>query len=126
MGQDTVGTIRKLLLDGVSYRLAADINVSQIMGTYEKEMLATSGAGMLKMTKRIPQFESVTVTANGLEMDQIKTFNEQIDDITLALEDAAGNTWRANGAINCDPRETDTGRINIALLPREEWTFFAA
>jgi hypothetical protein len=106
----------------VPFNLSADADIAELFSLFEKEMLATSGDGMLKMTRRIPALIGVPLVCNPTEMGQLVVWANQIDDITMGYVDAGGNLFSATGHINIQQRQTQTGVTTIDLLPRGEWT----
>lgn len=126
MSRNTVGTLRQVILEGVPFNPPADADIAELFSSFEKEMLATSGEGMLKMTRRIPALMGVPLSCNPEEMSQIVVWANQIDDITLGYVDAGGNLYSATGHINIQQRQTATGILTIDILPRGEWTIVLA
>ena len=118
---NTVGNVRKLTLDGIVFRVAADANFSEKFTQYENEMIPSSGESMLKKVKKVASVEGVALIVNGVEREQLKQFNDQLEDITINYQTAAGDVYRTTGTINVDARETESGKCTITLLPRAEW-----
>lgn len=123
---DISGTPRSVSLDGVSFRIAADANLTDNFTVWVNEMQATSGSGMLKKTKRIPTVENVPLVVNGAEREQIRVFNDQTDLITMNYKDASGNVFRTEGTISVEGLETETNRCTITMQASEEWVAFLA
>ena len=126
MAKDISGTPISVSLDGTSYRVTRDANFTDQVVEYTNEMLATSGRGMRKKTKKIPVVESVTLSVNSDEREQIRGFNDQDDDITLAYTNAAGDVFRNEGTINVEGLETENNTLTITMQPRGSWTAFIA
>ena len=76
--QDIVGTMRKLTLDGVTYDVFSDSNFSEAVGKYKTESIATSGRQLFKLTKQAPIVKSVTIAANQIERDRLKSLVDNI------------------------------------------------
>jgi len=121
---NVVGTPRNLMIEGITYRFAADVNISQMLSIYENVMLPSSGDAMLQKTKRTPNFESVTLLTNPEEADQIKRFADSTDLLNMSVTLADGSTYSARGQINFENRETDTGRATIVIMPENDWVLF--
>lgn len=69
---DTAGTLRKLTINGITYRVMADTNFSEAVSNKKNERIATSGASMRKMTAQVPIVKSVTIACNQQERAQLK------------------------------------------------------
>lgn len=123
---NVVGTPRNIMIEGITYRLAADVNISQILSIYENTMIPTSGPAMLQKMKRTSNFESVVLLTNPEEADQIKLFADSTELLNMSVTLADGSSYATRGQINFENRETDTGRTTIVIMPEEDWVLFAA
>lgn len=123
---DIAGSIRKLILDGITFDVPADANISEVGGGFESESIPTSGRNMHKMTRRPENRESVVVMANGAERDLLKTLSERTDDFTMSYTTAGGDVYRCSGWIEFEARETEENRATIQLHPRTTWDAFVA
>jgi hypothetical protein len=121
---DTAGTVRAVKIEGIPYRAAGDINISEILSTWENSMIPTSGKAMRKMVKRIPAREGVVLIVNDDEAEELKTFAESTDDLKLAYVTAGGSEYKSEGTIEIENRETEENRMTTQLLPREKWVKF--
>ena len=123
------GTIRKLVLNGVSYDVPADINITINLSSFEIEGIPTSGRTMHKMTRRVPTMEGVVLITNPSEADTLKNLAEGLADITMSVELAGGDTYKATGKINYENFETEENRSSLTLIPgktKNAWTLFKA
>ena len=125
MGNVT-GTPRKVVLDGITFDVFADANITEIGSAYENENIPTSGKNMLKKIRRSQNRESVVVAANGAERDVLRTLSERTIPFSISYELASGDIYRATGFIEFENRETEENRATIQLLPENEWTAFLA
>ncbi|RPI64780.1 MAG: hypothetical protein EHM48_00015 [Planctomycetaceae bacterium] len=121
-----VGTPRKLVIDGVTYDVKADTNITFNASIYENEGIATSGRTLQKKTKRVPTKESVTVAADPSEVDELKSKSESLASKTFAVEYADGSTYRATGQLNFESWESEEGTATLVLIPDRDWTLFPA
>lgn len=124
MSERTAGTVRKLTLDGITFTLAADANFTEIFSEWENEMLATSGDGMLKKTKRTPIVEGVVIEADQGDREILKSLADSLDDFPISYQYASRGVARCTGQINIENNETDSNRTTISLLPRGVWTAY--
>ena len=121
---DVAGTIRKVVLDGVTFDVPLDINITEIGSAYENDSIPTSGRNMRKMTKRSETREGVVLMANGAERAVIRELADRTTDFTLAYETAGGDSYKAQGWIEFENRETEENRATVKLFPRGEWESF--
>jgi hypothetical protein len=126
MAKDISGTIRKVTLDGVTYNVAADANITEVGSAYQNESVPTSGQNMRKMTKRSENREGIDLIVNGDERDNLKMLAERVDDFPMSYETAAGDIYRATGWIEFESRETQDNKATVQLLPRDNWESFIA
>lgn len=123
---DVSGTIRKVVLDGVTYDAMGDANISEIGGAYENEGVPTSGRNIKKMTRRVENRENVVLACNGAERALLKELSERLTDFTMSYMTAGGDVYRATGWIEFENRETEENRATIQLHPRGTWDPFLA
>jgi hypothetical protein len=121
-----VGTLRNVIIEGVPYRAAGDVDVSHILTKYEVSMIPTSGSAEKSMVARIPAAESMVLITTAQEAEQLKNYSEAIDFLNMSFELADGSSYATQGTIEFENRETATGRTTIQMLPRDDWTLFAA
>lgn len=126
MAKDIAGTPRTVMIDGITFRLAADANLTEIFTNVENTMNATSGRAMRQITKRVPAIESIPLVTNIAERAVLKSFAETLDDLNMSVTNAAGDSRSCQGTIEVENNETEQNRTTIQILPREDWTDFAA
>jgi hypothetical protein len=123
------GTIKKVTLDGVTYDVPADINISEMGSGFENSLIPTSGRNVLKQVKRAEIREGVVLIVDDLEMDRLKELAERQGDgekaFPMSYQTAAGVTKRATGWIEFANRETEENRAAITLLPEGSWSTFS-
>lgn len=120
------GTIRKLTLDGITFDVMADTNITETGGPFENENIPTSGRNIRKMTRRPENREGVVVAANGAERQTLRTLSQRTDDFPMSYTTAAGDVYRGQGGIEFENRETEENRASLQLLPVGEWSPFLA
>lgn len=122
---DVAGTIKKVTLDGVTYDVPADINISEMGSGFENTLIPTSGRNVLKQVKRGETREGVVLIANDQEMDVLTALAEQQTSFPMSYETASGTVKRATGWIEFANRETEENRAAIILLPEGKWSTFS-
>lgn len=123
---DVAGSNGALELDGISFDVAADANFSVTPTEYENDLIATSGKGMIKKTRRTPNVESVVLICNGEDRLKLEALNDQKSPFGIAWTNAAGDVYRTTGTIHYETYETEENRCTLTLLPREAWSPFLA
>lgn len=122
----TVGSIRKVMLDGVTFTAAADADLTHTLGAYDVEAIATGGENVRKVTKRVESVEA-ELLATGPELKTLKDFSERMDDFPMCFCEASGDTYRSKGFIKLDTRSTAEGKIKVTMYPRSGgWEQFLA
>lgn len=124
MAKDIVGSFVKVVLNGHTFRVAADANVSRTPSAFTNEAIATSGGNVRKMIKRVEEWEGVTLFANGDEAEDLASMTEGLPDITMSGTNAAGDTYRSTGWINFDKHTSEDGKAEIKMMPRTGWEPF--
>lgn len=128
MAKDIVGTPRKVTLDGITFDVMADTNISEMGSRFENEGVPTSGRIMKKMTRRAKTAESVTLACNGDERAVLQEFDERQENFSMSYELASGDVFRAVGFIIFENRETEEQRATIQMVPAQDnqWEPFIA
>jgi hypothetical protein len=124
MPKDVTGSIRKFTIEGISYRVMADANLSRRPINVENAMIPTSGKAMQKKTRMIPALEGVVLACNAEEMEAIKSYAEGLEPIKITYQTAAGDEYRCTGQINIEAHESEEGRVNVTVQPQDDWTMF--
>lgn len=123
---DVSGSIRKVVLDGISFDAIMDTNISETGSAYENDRIATSGKSFKKMTKRVEKAESVVLKANADEKELLKGLAERLDDFPMSYTTADGSVFRTKGSIEFEGRETMENRATIQMHPADTWEIFSA
>jgi hypothetical protein len=126
MAFDTVGSALKFTIEGQSFRLAADVNITKILNTFANEMVPSSGEAMLKKTKRIPTGEGFVLLVNSEEAEDLEAFADSINDLKISYTNAAGDEFKCEGIIEFENLESEEGRAAVQVHPRAKWTSIIA
>jgi hypothetical protein len=123
------GSIRKLVLNGVTYDVPGASNFTFNLSSFETEGIPTSGKTMFKMTRRVPTIEGVEIIATPAEAENLRVLSEGLADITIAIELADGSVFRGTGKVNFESFETEEHKCSLTLIPARTgnaWTAFTA
>lgn len=123
---DNVGTLRKTVLDGVTFDIHLDVNITFNISQYEIEGQATTGRTLMKRTKRVQTIESLTLAVNPAELVDLQGKADSLADKTMSVELADGSVFKATGQINFENYESETGKATVTLIPKNGWTEFLA
>jgi hypothetical protein len=124
MGNNT-GTVNKIVINGVSYDVPADINITFNRSGFTIEGIPTSGKTVMKYTRRVPSMEGVILMTSPGEAEELNSVSENLADITIAVELADGSTYRTTGRINYENLETEENKSAITIIPsktKNAWT----
>lgn len=123
---DVAGSIRKVTLDGITFDVPADANVSEVGSGFLNESIPTSGRTLRKMTKRSQTREGLVVIANGAERELLQELADRLSDFPISYETSGGDVYRTTGWIEFENRETEELRCAIQLHSRNGWDAFVA
>lgn len=128
MSKNTVGTPRNVTLDGITFDVMADANISEMGSEFENEPVVTSGRIMKKMTRRSKSVESVTIACNAEEREILQELDERQENFSMSYELASGDVFTGVGFIIFENRETEEHRATIQMHPAEDnqWEAFIA
>lgn len=126
MGKDIAGTIRKVTVEGITFRVPADVNATFIFSNYETTMDPTSGRGMKRMIKRTPAIEGLVLVCNGDERESLRAFatDTSKEALKFSVELIGGDTYKSEGGLELENFETESNRVACQFLPNEDWTKF--
>jgi len=120
------GTPKKVTLDGTTFDVYADTNITEVASKLETEAIPTSGNSIMKKTRRSTNREGVVIACNGAEFEIVKELSERIVDFSMSYELASGDVYRTVGQLNLESRETEENRCTIIMIPRDDWSAFLA
>lgn len=120
-----VGTLRKVLIDGVSYNAKGDIDITK-KPKYEKEGIATSGQTFQKTTKISEDIESITLTTTPEQYGELERIHNEALIVPLSITLADKSVYRCNGFINLEGRTSADGTTTLTMTAEDEWVPFYA
>lgn len=119
------GTLNRVVINGVTYDVPADINITFNRSGFTIEGIATSGKTVHKYTRRVQTMESVILMTSPAEMEELNNVAETLSDITVAIELADGSTYRTTARLNFENYESEEGRSTLTIIPaksKNAWT----
>jgi hypothetical protein len=117
------GSTRKFTIDGISYPVAADSNATMLLSREKKEVIATSGKGVVKTTFQIPQVE-LDLVVTPSEEEQIRAAVLGSTTVKFSMTDFEGNVYRSSGSVDVGNYERAENKLKVTALAVEEWTLF--
>jgi len=126
MSKDIAGTIRKVTIEGITFRVPADVNATFIVTNYETTMDPTSGRAMKRMIRRTPAIEGLVLVCNADELESLRAFATDTarESLKFSVETVGGATYKSEGGLEVENVETESNRVACQLLPSEDWTKF--
>lgn len=121
-----IGSIRKVVIDGITFDVTLDADITFNYSQYTIEGQATSGENMTKRTKRVQTIEGLVIACTAAEMVTLAGKADSLADKTLSIELADGSVFKSAGQINFENYTSQDGKANIQLIPRRAWTPFLA
>lgn len=120
------GSIRKVLLDGLSFNAAGDANVAKTP-VVEKEAVPHSGGNMIKRTKASGNVESVKLLCTPTEYETLEGIADGLGSFPMSYEMADGSVWRTSGTVSLDNYESEEHSVEVTMIPETgTWELFAA
>lgn len=123
---DNIGTLRKVVLDGRTFDVFPDVDITFNISKYTIEGIATTGRTLMKRTKRVQTIEGLTIATNPAELVALKNMADSLPDKTLSLELADGSVFKGSGQINFENYTSADGKSNVQLIPKNGWDEFLA
>jgi hypothetical protein len=123
------GTLKKVVLDGESYDVPADINITFKRSNKEKEGIATSGKTMIKITLTAPTIESLGFVVTPAELERLNILADRVTSFPISIELADGSVYKTTGQIMMENYESEEGKASCKIIPdktRDAWTPFVA
>jgi len=120
------GSIRKVLIDGLSFKAAADANFARTP-KLEKEAVPHSGGNSVKVTRAASNVEGVKLLCTPAEYEILEGLSDRLDNFPMSYEMADGSVWRSDGTISLDNYESEEHSVEVTMIPSSgEWELFAA
>ena len=123
---DIAGTPRKCMIDGISFDVMADTDITQPGSKFLNESIPTSGRNMRKMTKRAQTREGLIIACNSSEAAILKGFADSEAEIPLSYTLADGSKYTSPGWIEFESVTSMENRGTIKLHEKEDWEPFIA
>jgi hypothetical protein len=124
LSRDIVGTPVKCVLDGNTFFYMADADVADGKPKWAGAPLAHSGGVMWQMTRQDTGSTGHALKCNGDELVILKKLAERSDSFPLSYTNMAGDTYRAPGHISYETRSNANGRVELTLVPDDDWEIF--
>ena len=121
------GTGRKLLLDGISFNMAADSNPARTP-TIDKEDVVHTGGVNQKVTLMSGAIEAQKLIVSDAEYTVLEGLNERLDKFSMSYEKADGSVIRTGaGHIKLANYEAEDNSCEITMTSSTgKWEVFAA
>lgn len=120
------GSIRKVLINGLSFNAAADGNFAKTP-KLEKEAVRHSGGNSIKVTFASGNVEGVKLICTPTEFDTLEGFADELESFSMSYEMADGSTYRSTGHIALDNYESEETSVEVTMIPDSgSWELFAA
>jgi len=119
------GSGRKLILDGISFNMAADGNPARTP-TIDKEDVVHTGGVEPKVTLMSGAIESQKLILDDGEYEVLQALNERIGTFSMSYEKADGTVLRTGaGYIKIDNYEAEENSVEITMTPSSRrWEVF--
>lgn len=118
----STGTVRKVLIDGISYDAAGDADLNETLTKFENSLIITSGKAVIKQEKRAQLVEDVVLITDGNARQRLTSFADDGGEGPMSYTNRAGDVARFTGTINVDNNQTMESRTTISFLPTEDRT----
>lgn len=122
----SAGTPRKFTIEGISFDLAGDVNISRMLSIYENSKIPSSGKAMTKKVKRVATAESIVLLTVEREKEQLRVFAEQLEDVKFSITWINGDVVKCEGVFNIESDESEEQRTTIVVHASDRWTFYPA
>ena len=124
---DIAGSIRKISIDGTSFDIMADADVTEVGSQFLNEPIPTSGRNMRKMTKRPQTREGMVIAANPAEQARLQEIADSRELIPLSYTRADGSKFTApKGWIEFESISTMNNAATVKLHEQTAWELFVA
>lgn len=119
------GSIRKVLLDGLSFNATSDGNPGR-MPTQENEGIRHSGGVSKKVTLMNGSVEALKLTVTDTEYEILQGLSKRDDNYPMSFTKGNGDVLRATGFIMLGNHEAADNNVEITMTPETgEWELFA-
>ena len=126
MAKDLSGSIGKAVIDGVTFDVFSDVDISLQLSRFKSEAVATSGRVMQKRTKIVQELKNLKLVCNEDEAVTLQNKAEGIVDVTLAITLNSGGVVRSAGFLDFEDWSTMDMKASVTFFPRTKWEIFAS
>jgi hypothetical protein len=119
---DVSGSLRGVSLDGTSFRVPADADVTMKFSSFETEGIPTSGDTMYKKTIISPNHEGVPLTVNGDEIELLEELAARNEPFPMSVNLASGDEFKCQGMINFGDTGSADMKAEVDLIPSNALT----
>jgi hypothetical protein len=120
------GSIRKVLIDGLSFNAAADGNFAKTP-KLEKEAVRHSGGNAVKVTLASGNVESAKMICSPTEYATLESKADETGSFAMSYELADGSVFRSTGTFAMDNYESEENSVELTMIPETgSWELFAA
>lgn len=112
-----VGTPQEIMLDGTSFDVKADADITINPVPSENEGIPTSGRTFKKVTRKSADAESIPFEIEAVEIDILVELHERVDPFPISLTMADGSSHKTTGWINFENYTTAEGTAPITVIP---------
>ena len=117
-----VGSLRKLIINGIPLNVKNDANIKETWGKYDVEDIQTTGGNIVKATLRSELRENIDCVANVSEKKQIRDIADELAYVPCSYTDANGITIKAACVVEVSDANTADGLLQLRLHPSGEWS----
>ena len=122
----SAGSPRKVTIDGVTFNVTGDANISLTPRT-EKEAIPHSGGNMIKRTLASGSAEAVKLTLTPSEYGVLEAQADGSGNISMSYEMADGSSFKTVGEVKLGAYQTEDSSCEIELLTSTGvWENFSA
>ena len=124
---DIAGSLRKVSIDGTSFDVMADADITEVGSQFLNESIPTSGRNMRKMTKRAQTRDGIVIAANPAEQARLKEIADSLDLVPLSYTRADGSKFTTpQGWIEFESLTTMENRAAVKFHEQTSWELFVA
>lgn len=111
------GSLRKVLIGGVSYDVASDVSAEFKPSRFEKENMATSGDNLTKYTLVSQDITGIDLVVPPLDKDVLQLVVDSTIAVPVSLTLADDSVFAGIAHVNAETWSTEELRQTISLLP---------
>ena len=123
------GTPEEIVLDGISFDVKADADITINVVSTENEGTPTTGRTFKKVVRKSANAESIPFVVETEELDTLAELHKRIEPFPISLGLADGSSHKTTGWINLENYTTAEGTTPVTVIPDrsvDPWERFAA